>query len=51
VEAATRDFYRAVLERATVHRHGTVVTVRADVASGLNTLLALYGKEMAQGNK
>jgi hypothetical protein len=43
-EAAAFGFLREVLDRTTVRRDGGVVTVHADVASGLNKLLALYAK-------
>jgi hypothetical protein len=49
--AAALRFAREVLNRTAVHRDGTVVTVHTDVASGLNTLLTAYAKEMMYGKK
>jgi hypothetical protein len=50
-EAAALEFAGKVLQGAAVHRDGTVVTVHAGVASGLDALLAAWAKGLQEGKK
>jgi hypothetical protein len=48
-EAAVLGFFGKAANRASVRRDGAVVTVHAEVAAGLNALIASYLKEAAAG--
>ena len=48
-EAVALAFVQELLSSVRVHREGTVVTVHANVAAGLNALLAHYAKGVPQG--
>ena len=50
-DAASLHFLRKLLDGAAVQRNGKVVTVHAAAASGLDALLAVYAKELAQDKK
>jgi beta-lactamase regulating signal transducer with metallopeptidase domain len=49
--AAALCFGRTALDRAAVRRAGAVVTVHAEVASGLNAVLTEYARELARDAK
>jgi hypothetical protein len=51
VDAVIIDFERKLLDRAAVHRDGTVVTVHAEVASGLNAFISRCMKGMNSGDE